>query len=295
MPTYVTDDHVRLYYEVRGKGRPVLLIHGLTANHRHFKKQTPELAAHFQVITVDLRGHGDSEAPEHGLTLPRLAQDVKELMDYLDVGPFSAVGWSMGTHVIFEYVKQFSCCDLERICIIDMAPRLLAGDGWSFGLPGLKTGQTGAFDHEDNLKMLTAMLGDWDVYSRIIAQRILNKSLFNAKMAFNVQGDFPGKADLPWLYEEARHNTPHVIVALWISMSGQDYRTVLPEITAPCLITYGVESNYYPPENYAYMQSVIPSARVVPFDNCGHALHIQDPVKFNRELIAFLKDAESGS
>jgi len=59
MPYYVTDDHVRLYYEVRGKGRPVVLVHGLTANRRHFRKQTPELAGECQVITMDLRGHGD--------------------------------------------------------------------------------------------------------------------------------------------------------------------------------------------------------------------------------------------
>jgi pimeloyl-ACP methyl ester carboxylesterase len=289
MPYYVTDDHVRLYYEVRGKGKPVLLIHGLTANRRHFKKQTPELVQHFQVITLDLRGHGDSDAPEHDLTLNRLARDVKELLDYLDVAAFSVVGWSMGAHVVFEYVKQNYCPAIEKIAIIDMAPKLLKADDWSFGLPGIASGKPGDFGHEDNLRILAAMLGNWEVYSRIVVQRILNKSLFNAKMEFDDQTEFPGKADLPWLYEEARKNTPHAIVAFWISMSMQDYRPVLKKITVPCLITYGCESNYYPPENYAYMKTQIPQARVIPFERCGHALHIQDPEKFNRELLAFLK------
>ena len=290
MPFYVTDDHVRLYYEIRGKGKPVLLIHGLTANHRHFKKQTPELAKHFQVITLDLRGHGDSDAPEHGLTLNRLARDLKELMDYLEVTDFSIVGWSMGTHVIFEYVKQYSCHGIENIVVIDMAPKLLKADDWPFGLPGVISRKAGDFGHEDNLILLSAMLGNWETHSRIVAQRIMNKSLFNEKMEFNDKVDFMGKEDLPWLYEEARRNTPHVMVALWISMSMQDYRPVLKDITAPCLITFGCESNYYPPGNYAYMKDQIPQARVIPFEGCGHALHIQDPEKFNRELIAFLKD-----
>jgi pimeloyl-ACP methyl ester carboxylesterase len=109
-------------------------------------------------------------------------------------------------------------------------------------------------------------------------------------MEFDARADFKGREDMPWLYAEARRNTPHVIVALWISLTLQDYRPVLKEITAPCLLTYGLESNYYPPENYAYLQETLPRARTVPFAGCGHALHIQDPEPFNRELLAFLKE-----
>jgi non-heme chloroperoxidase len=289
VPFYVTDDHVRLYYEVRGTGKPVILLHGLTANHRHFRKQTPELVKDFKVITLDFRGHGDSEAPENGLTLKRLADDLKELIDYLELGVVSLVGWSMGAHVIFEYIKNFSCEGIEKIIIIDMTPRLMKSDDWKYGLPGVFSRKPGDFGHEDNLFMLSAMLENWGIYSRIVAERILNKSLYNEKMEFNYQADFKGKEDLPWLYDEARKNTPHVIIALWISMSLQDYRPILKEITVPCLITYGLESNYYPPENYEYMKNHIPNAKVVPFEGCGHALHIQDSEKFNRIVIEFLK------
>jgi non-heme chloroperoxidase len=292
MPFYVTDDHVRLYYEIRGKGKPVLLIHGLTANHRHFKKQTPELARHFQVITLDWRGHGDSDVPEHGLTLKRLARDLKEFMAYLEITVVSLVGWSLGTHVIFEYIRNYSCEGIAKIIVIDMAPRLLKAEDWQFGLPGVRSRKPGDFGPEDNLIMLAAMLGDWEAYSRVVAQRIMNKSLFNEKMEFNGDADFMGKEDLPWLYEEARSNTPHIIVALWISMSMQDYRGMLKDITAPCLLTFGWESNYYPPENSAYLKDHIPQARVIPFEGCGHALHIQNPDKFNKEAIAFLMDME---
>ncbi len=93
--------------------------------------------------------------------------------------------------------------------------------------------RVGDFGHEDNLLMLAAMLENWEAYSRIVAQRILNKSLYNDKLEFDFQADFKGKEDLPWLYEEARRNTPHVIVALWIALMRQDYRTLLREITIP--------------------------------------------------------------
>jgi pimeloyl-ACP methyl ester carboxylesterase len=159
---------------------------------------------------------------------------------------------------------------------------------WGYGLPGLFSRKMGDFGHEDNLFLLGAMLEDWERYSRIVAERILNKSLFKENLEFDRLADFKGKEDLPWLYEEARRNAPHVVVALWISMSLQDYRPVLKDILTPCLITYGLDSNYYPPENYAYMASQMPHAEVVPFEDCGHALHIQDPEKFNRLVIDFL-------
>ena len=170
-----------------------------------------------------------------------------------------------------------------------MAPKILKSNDWHYGLLGVFSRKTGDFGSDDSLFMLSSMLEDWEKYSRIVAERILNKSLYNEKMEFNYDANFKGKEDLPWLYEEALKNRPHVIIALWISMSLKDYRPVLKDITAPCLIAYGLESNYYPPGNYDYMKNRIPDAKVVPFEGCGHALHIQDPEKFNQIVMDFLK------
>jgi pimeloyl-ACP methyl ester carboxylesterase len=82
-----------------------------------------------------------------------------------------------------------------------------------------------------------------------------------------------------------------VILFLWISLVMQDYRPQLADITVPCLIAWGRESNYYGENNYKFMQASMvrsPEVSVVPFDGCGHCLHIQDPERFNRILIAFL-------
>ena len=288
MPYFVTSDHVKLYYEDRGKGKPVILIHGLTANRIYYQKQIPELAKHFRVIVYDLRGHGDSERPEHGLTLKRFARDLHELMDYLGLSDVSLVGWSLGTHVIFEYIKQFTCQKLHKMCIIDMTPRLMKGDGWEKGLRGTSR-KFGDFTHTDNLLTLAAMAEDWDFQSRRIVERLFDKTLLNEKYEFDFQADFKGKTEMGWMYVETRRNTPHVIINLWISLSMQDYRSLLPEISIPCLITYGEGSNYYPPENSSYMQEKIPDSKLVSFPGCGHALQLQDPEKFNRELIRFLK------
>lgn len=290
MPLFCTSDHIKLYYEDHGKGRPIILIHGLTANHQLFKKQVPVLRKDYRIITYDLRGHGDSERPIHGLTMKRLAQDLNELLDYLDVSNVSLVGWSLGTHVIFEYIKRYSCRNLNKICIIDMTPRLLRADDWELGLRGVLTPEFGAFDHADNLLTLMALCDDWHVFSQRLVERIMNKNLVNEKREFDYTAEFKGKADMEWLYKEALRNTPYVIVCFWIALAGNDYRTLLPQIDIPCLITYGMESNYYAPQTSEYMRNNLPKANLVPFDGCGHALHIQDPEKFNSELLTFLRE-----
>jgi pimeloyl-ACP methyl ester carboxylesterase len=289
MPFFTTDDGICLHYQISGKGTAVILLHGLTASSLHFQKQIPVLAAHFQVIAPDLRGHGQSETLSDHLTIARLALDLKQLLRELNIEKASFICWSMGAHVIFEYIKNYSCQDIEKIVIIDMTPKLMKSADWNCGLPGIVSRKQGDFGHEDNLYLLSVMLDNWEAYSKVVAQRILNKSLYNEKMEFNAATDFKGKEDLPWLYEEAKKNKAWVVAAFWIAMSTQDYRPVLPTISVPCLLTYGMESNYYPPENYEYMQKQLPDARVVAFAGCGHALHIQDPELFNSTVLEFLQ------
>ena len=288
MAFFTADDGVRLHYETGGNGKPVVLIHGLTASSLFFRKQIPELSRHFSVMAPDLRGHGQSECGSDHLTLARLAEDLKQLLAELRISKASLVGWSMGAHVIFEYVRNYSCASIDKIVIIDMSPKLMKSADWSYGMAGIFSRKPGDFGHEDNLFLLSVMLRDWETYSRVVAQRILNRSLYNEKMEFDADADFKGKSDLPWLYEQAKKNNACVIAAFWIAMMTQDYRPVLKDLVVPCLLAYGTESNYYPPGNYDYMQKQIPDARVVPFEGCGHALHLQDPNAFNRTLLDFL-------
>lgn len=290
MPFFITEDHVKLCYEDRGQGKPVILIHGLTASRRHFRKQIPVLSRNYRVIACDLRGHGDSDRPKDGLTLPRLAKDISELIEYLDLQDITLVGWSLGGHVIFEYVKQFQCRNLHKIAIIDISPKLMKADDWAFGLRGI-SGKFGDFTHEDNLLLMSIMSGNWEQYSALLIPRLFNRSHVIPGVNIFTDAVFPWKDDLAWLYEEAKRNAPHVVLFLWISLMMQDYRPQLARITVPCLLAWGKESNYYGEGTYAYMQSALvrsPEVSVVPFDGCGHALHIQDPERFNRTLMSFI-------
>jgi pimeloyl-ACP methyl ester carboxylesterase len=58
-------DGVALAYETRGQGDPpILLVHGWTCDHTYFAPQAEHFSRNHRVISVDLRGHGESDKPE---------------------------------------------------------------------------------------------------------------------------------------------------------------------------------------------------------------------------------------
>ena len=295
MPFFESEDRVKLYYELYGEGEPIIFIHGLTANNRHFKYQIRGLKNKFRIIVYDLRGHGASEVSDHNLNITRLAYDLREFMDHLDLSSVSLVGWSMGTHVIFEYIKQFGYDNIKKFCIIDMSPKLMKSDSfqnsecWKYGLRGL-SGKFGDFGYKDNTQTLAAMAtSNWKEFSKRLVERLYDKSLTKNGI-FNYAAAFKGKSDIDWLYDQAIQNKSYVIITMWASMSVQDYRNLLKTIHIPVLITYGEGSNYYARENSNYMHSELKNSFIVPFSGCGHALHIQDYVKFNKVLTKFMQN-----
>lgn len=269
IPYLVTEDNVKIYYEKKGRGKAVILIHGWSCSRLHFKKQVESLKQKYQVISYDLRGHGASDRCEQGLTMSRMAKDLQELIDYLELDNVSLVGWSMGSYIIYEYIKQNGCTGLDKICLIDMTPKFINDDDWQLGM-------LGRFSYKQNLKVLSLLCHDWLAYTYKFVP-----SLFAKSRKLDPYEEL-------WYLEEAQKNTPHVMINLWIAMGSEDYRSILPKITVPCLITYGEESQLYLPEASEYLHKNIPNSQLIAFPGCGHGLHLEEPDKFNRVLINFL-------
>lgn len=55
-------------------------------------------------------------------------------MEYLELEGVSFVGWSMGSYIIWEYVRNYGCQNVENLCFIDMTPKLLTDEEWKLGL-----------------------------------------------------------------------------------------------------------------------------------------------------------------
>ena len=91
---------ISIYYECIGKGDPILLISGFATHHETWYKFTDRLSKKSQLILLDNRGSGQSEAPLPPYTIEMMADDVIHLMDSLTIAKAHIVGSSMGCAII---------------------------------------------------------------------------------------------------------------------------------------------------------------------------------------------------
>jgi len=269
---FATDDGAIISYDVVGEGKPLIITHGWDANRHFFDKNIPALAQKYKVISYDIRGHGESDRSdrtERGLTLGRYAQDLKQLIEILGLQDVALAGWSMGTSITLDFVRQFGCTNISKLCFVDMTPKLLCDDQWKLGLYE-------NFYHTDNLGWLSIMTNDWNDACNAFVPMMFNKSKTTKK------------EDIAWAFSQAKDNVPHVMINMWIAMAAADYRDELGKISVPTLLCCSGDGQLYSRRHGEYMKEHIGNAKLVFFDNSGHALMIEEPDKFNEELAIFL-------
>jgi len=92
-------DDIAMYYAAYGEGDPLILLHGGLGSGDNFVYQVPELSKTYRVITPDSRGQGRSTDSDEPLTYHLMAEDVVQLMDYLELQSAFIVGWSDGGNI----------------------------------------------------------------------------------------------------------------------------------------------------------------------------------------------------
>jgi pimeloyl-ACP methyl ester carboxylesterase len=104
---YAPVNGIKVYYEVYGKGRPIVLLHGafMTIG-LNWDELIPELSKTRKVIAIELQGHGHSPYSERKLDFPTLASDVEGVMNYLKIDNADVAGYSMGGSVAYQLIIQ---------------------------------------------------------------------------------------------------------------------------------------------------------------------------------------------
>lgn len=113
---------IKLAYDDRGKGEPVFVFaHGWTCNRSFFAPQVEHFSQHHRVVSIDLRGHGESDKPQGAYPIAAYAYDIAYMIGQLGLGKTVAVGHSMGGLAVLQLAAAYPEC-VGAIIMIEPAP-----------------------------------------------------------------------------------------------------------------------------------------------------------------------------
>lgn len=104
---YAPVNGIKVYYEVYGEGKPLVLLHGAFMTiEGNWSQLIPELSKTRKVIAIEFQGHGHTQFSDRKLSHTNLASDVSGVMDYLKIESADVVGYSMGGSVAYQFAIQ---------------------------------------------------------------------------------------------------------------------------------------------------------------------------------------------
>jgi pimeloyl-ACP methyl ester carboxylesterase len=104
---YAPVNGIKVYYEVYGEGKPIVLLHGAFYTiQMNWAQLIPELSKTRKVIAIELQGHGHTPYSDRKMDFPTLASDVEGVMNYLKIDSADVAGYSMGGSVAYQLTIQ---------------------------------------------------------------------------------------------------------------------------------------------------------------------------------------------
>ncbi len=107
---YAEINEIKIYYEIHGKGEPLLLIHGGFGSIENFSNQIPTFTEYFRVIVPESRGHARTTDSKQPITYELMASDIVNLLDYINIDSINVVGYSdggiIGLHLATSYPQK---------------------------------------------------------------------------------------------------------------------------------------------------------------------------------------------
>lgn len=263
MASFLTNDGVSIHYEISGSGRPLVMLHGWDQSAKAFCNNIPALSQHYQVIAVDLRGHGESGKPTYGYRISRLAMDVWQLLEHLDLQDVVLLGWSMGCSVIWSYWDLFRSHRLSKLILVDEPPLCLVNESNPDG-----------FADNQALEALKASILSDTVNA---TQGFVDMMLYTpaGKAAYGQQ-----------TLEESLKFPPKECTHLLLNHVYTDWRDVIPTITLPTLVI-AAKNSHVKVSNNTWTHSRIPGSELKIFET-AHMMFMEEPDAFNAAVCAFI-------
>lgn len=260
-------DGVRLHYQEKGVGTPLVLLHGFTSSTYSWKDVFEPLSKRFRVIAVDLKGFGFSGKPDGDYTRRAQALLVAHLLDHLRIEKAWLAGNSMGGEVALNFALQ----NPHRVAGLI----LIDGAGVDVKVSGsLAPGY-----------LLVPVVGRVLMALALTSDKLVREGL---KKSF--YDDAKITAERVAYYHRPLKTRRGQLAALRArTQSGQfPVEPELSKINVPTLIVWGAEDALIPLEAGRKMNSLIKGSNLVIIEKCGHVPQEEMPERVVEEVTKFI-------
>lgn len=260
MGYYVTvDSGVNLYVEDINPGgnKTIVFLHGWPLDHNQFEYQFNVLPAlGYRCIGIDWRGFGKSDKPMSGYNYDRLADDIRVIVDTLQLNNFTLLGHSTGGSIAIRYMSRHNNLGVSKLVLVDAAAPI-----------GFTTETANNFLKEalnDRPKMMQ------DVTDGFFFQYIT-------------------KPFSDWFMQMGFQAASWSTAAIIKTLRDEKLFLDLPKINVPTLIIHGTHDKVIPFEQAYVLNKNIRNSQIVPFKYSGHGPFWEERDKFNQLLAEYTK------
>ena len=250
-----------LAFNDRGTGLPIVFLHAFPLNRTMWAKQEDALSSQFRVITIDLRGHGESDAPLWHYSLDQAADDVHGLLDYLSIRQAVFVGLSMGGYILFAFHRKFAD-RVNGMVLADTRAQADTDEGkqarFEMAQIAYKRGARAIADI-----MIPKLLSPATIQMRPELVQYV-RTMIEGNQVSGIAGDLMAMAERP------------------------DSIPLLRRITCPAQIIVGELDLPTPPSDATLMAHRIPNAHLAIIPGAAHLSNLERPDLFNETVRSFV-------
>ncbi len=275
MPYAETDDGVKLYYEETGRGFPMVFVHEFAGDCRSWEPQVRYFSRRFRCVAFNARGFPPSGVPEDAAMYSqrRACDDIKAVLDHLDLTAAHIVGLSMGGFATLHFGLNHAG-----------AARSLVVGGCGYGAEPARREQ---FREEAEACAESLEAGGMEAFAKTYA-------LGPARVQFQNKDPRGWREFVNLLSEHSAIGSALTQRGVQRERPGLwDLEDEMKKLTVPTLIVTGDEDEPCLVPGI-FMKRTIPSSGLAVIPKAGHAVNLEEPDTFNRTVAEFLDLVEAG-
>ncbi|WAW14241.1 alpha/beta fold hydrolase [Peptostreptococcus equinus] len=261
----------KIYYEdTNTDQRPIIFLHAWGSSHHDFDYCFKNMQGYRKII-YDHRGFGLSDKPNENMSLRHLAEDLKELIEFLKLDNLTIVGYSMGGSVLYKYIEIYGTYRLNSIVLCDITPKITNDNEWKLGI------MNGKFTKDDLLDSLAWQFDD------------MKEAYLNMYYDIDPSLKYKSEKALKRLIDmDLEGNSYYSITSMWFSICYEDFRPILKKIDIPTVLFFASPGSMMTPDTVEYLEEKIENTRTYIFENSTHSFVVNKGRTFSKKLEEYL-------